>query len=56
MSAGNSIKIIVELCDGGTVESRNGVKIANGGRCYAETLNTYCSERESNQILSSVSH
>ena len=56
MSAANSVKIVVELCDGGTVEPRNGIKIANGSSCYPETLNTYCSERESSQILSSVSH
>ena len=53
---GNTVKIIVELCDGDTVEPMNGMKIANGSSCHAETLHTYCSERENSQMFSSVSH
>ena len=32
---GNTVKIIVELCDGDTVEPMNGMKIANGSSCQA---------------------
>lgn len=46
------MKIVIELCDGGTAEPVNAVKTVNSSISYADTLRTYCSERENSQMLS----
>ena len=50
-STGNSVKVHIELCEGGTADPVNAMGMVNGSSCHGETLRTYCSERE-NQMLS----
>ena len=51
-STGSSVKINIELCEGGTADPVNAIGMVNGSSCHGETLRTYCSERENSQMLS----
>ena len=50
-SAGSSVKVHIELCEGGTADPVNAMGRVNGSSCHGETLRTYCSERENSQML-----